>query len=231
MPKVIPFEVKQQAEELKKQGYTNKQISEELGVSDRWCKTHLKHITPDEEKIMSTLYEKSKSKDAVSKNEISKSFDLYSLPEDEALKQLNSKVKKIRSKGSDYVVRPDWMAPSFARHITDAVVQTSLVLEDRCNEEAYFLWLELKESCTEEQLKTLPSVSKIKNAMMSLASTSTSGRKKSYVKLKNWLDSLYKTVYALENRNSEQKVISLSDIAYQSRFKPVDLSDLEDNMY
>lgn len=231
MPKVIAFEVRQKAEELKQQGFTNKEISEQLGVSDRWCKTHLKHITADEDKIMSKLYEKSKTKEAVSKGEISKNFDLYNLPEDEALKQLNNKVRKIRSKGSDHIVRPDWMSPSFARHITDSIVQTSLLLEDRCNEEAYFLWLELKESSTEDQLKTLPSVSKIKNAMMSLASTSTSGRKRSYVKLKNWLDSLYKTVYALENRNSEQKIVSLQDCAYNSKIKAVDLSDLEDSIY
>ena len=223
MAKAITLEFKEKAETLRSQGLTYKAIAEQLDVSENWCKVNLRLVVKHNDKLIENLCEKSKSTKGVSKGEIAKAFDIYSMHKQDGVKVLNSQVKKIRSKDKKNIVRPDWMVPDVARFMTDEIVETSLVIDDRCNESAYALYCDLKEAGFKDQ--DLPSVSKIKHAMFGIAAGMSSTSPGSTERLANWLESLYKTANELSVRNTKTKV----SIAKQPEI--FDFSDIEEFIY
>ena len=224
MSKKISIEVRNKATALRQQGKTYKEISEALNISERWCKANLSNITKTEDEIFNSLCEKSKTPTGVSKSEVAKSYSLYELPKEEIHKVLNSKVKKIRAKDKvQNIVRPDWMLPDMAEYITQQVLDNSIILEERCNEAAFELWCALK--VVKQDTSKIPSVSKIKSAIMSIAATACSTAPGSTERLKNWLYSLEKTAVELGKRNPEVKVKVLK------KSDTLDTQDLEDFMY
>lgn len=221
MPKVISQEQKDKAKSLREQGLSYKEIAVQLELSERWCKINLVDVVKKEALLVDELCTKSKSNHGVSKGEVAKAFNIYDMSREDGVKVLNSKVKQIRSKDKkNNIVRPDWMVPDMARLVTRQVIETSLILEDRCNEASFELWCYLKSSGCKED--TLPSVMKIKSAMMSIASGACSTAPGSSKRLSNWLDSLVKTADALSVRNKQVKV------KVSNKLTMPDVSDIED---
>lgn len=202
MPKVISKETLDKALVLRKQGASLSQIAQQLDVSEWWCKKNLKNVESEVKRKYESLYKKSKTSAGVSKTEVAQELDIYELPEKEVSKSMNSAVRRIRSNSKENVVRPDWMVPEVSMFVTNQVVQASMDIEDRCNEEAFLLYCTLKANTPEDKHNELPSVKKIKAAMLSLAMATVATGKNSSSKLTSWLESLYKTAYALEQRNS-----------------------------
>ena len=224
MPKPISKEIKEQAVSLRESGLSYSQIAQQLQVSERWCKTNLKGIESKVKKKFEILYDKSKTSTGVSKTEVAQELDIYELPEKEVSKSMNSAVRRIRSNSKENVVRPDWMVPEVSMFVTNQVVQASMDIEDRCNEEAFLLYCTLKANTPEDKHNELPSVKKIKAAMLSLAMATVATGKNSGSKLTSWLESLYKTAHALEQRNSGTSIkVQNSATMHQQYF-----DDLED---
>lgn len=212
MPKIISEETAKKAKELRKQGLTFDQISQELDISKTWCKTNLKNISSEKTDRIRKLAEKARSSSGVSKGEIFKELELSQLNEEDAHKQLSNSVKTIRRKGKDCIVRPNWMMPEFSEYITKAVIETSMLLEDRCHDQAIELRESLLESCeTEEQKQKVPSVLMLKQAILSIGVVSVSTRPGTSTRLQNWLESLHNSAVALGNRNVSSVVESKSE--------------------
>lgn len=218
MPKLISQEQKDKAKSLREQGLSYKEIAVQVGLSECWCKVNLSDVVKKEALLLDELCTKSKSNQGV---KVAKAFNIYDIPKEDGVKVLNSKVKLIRKKDKkNNIVRPDWMVPDMAQMITQEVIETSLVLEDRCNEAAFELWCHLKGSgCKPE---TLPSVLKIKNAMMSIAAAACSNAPGTKKRLQNWLDSLASTADALSVRNEQVKV------TVTGKYMIPDMSDIEE---
>jgi hypothetical protein len=207
LPKVITKETALKAEELRAAGFAYKKIASMLEISEIWCKKNLKHVENKLKKKYEVMYTKSKTNSGISKSEIGSELNIYSLPEQEVSKSMNSAVRRIRSNNKQNVVRPDWMLPEAARFMTDSVVRVSMDIEDRCHEEAYYLYSVLKEYTDPSKHNALPSVRKIKSAMIALTMAAVSTQKNSGTKLSSWLESLYRTANVLEQRNTDTKVM------------------------
>ena len=206
MPKVITKETEQKATELREAGFAYKQIAAMLDISEWWCKQNLKHVENKLKKKYEVMYTKSKTSTGISKSEIGSELDIYNLPEQDVSKSMNTAVRRIRSNNKENVVRPDWMVPEVARFMTDEVVRVSMDIEDRCHEEASYLYYVLKEATEQDKHHELPSIRKIKGAMVALAMGAVSSQKNSGTKLTSWLESLYNTANKLEKRNTNMKV-------------------------
>ena len=222
MPKVITEELKQKAIHLREEGMSYRNISLELDISERWCKTNLKQVENKLKKKFQNLYDKSKTSSGVSKTEVAQELEIYDLPETKVSKSMNTAVRRIRSNNKENVVRPDWMLPEASMFMTNEVVRASMDIEDRCNEEAFLLYCTLKANTEPEKHNDLPSVRKIKAAMLGLAMAAVSTQKNSGSKLSSWLESLYKTANELEQRNAGVK------IKVSTKTQPENFSDLEE---
>lgn len=226
MPKVITKETEQKAIELREAGFAYKQIATMLDISEWWCKQNLKHVENKLKKKYEAMYTKSKTSTGISKSEIGSELDIYNLPEQNVSKSMNTAVRRIRSNNKENVVRPDWMVPEAARFMTDAVVRVSMDVEERCHEEASYLYYVLKASTEQEKHHELPSIRKIKGAMIALAMGAVSSQKNSGTKLASWLESLYNTANKLENRNANMVISVKNSEQAQKGFK-----DLEEFMF
>lgn len=225
MPKVITEELKQKAAHLREDGMSYKNISLELDISERWCKTNLKQVENKLKKKFQNLYDKSKTSSGVSKTEVAQELEIYDLPEARVSKSMNTAVRRIRSNSKENIVRPDWMMPEASMFMTNEVVRASMDIEDRCNEQALLLYGMLKANTEVEKHNELPSVRKIKTAMLGLAMATVSTSKNSGSKLSSWLESLYKTANELEQRNAGIK-IKVSSKTHQEQF-----NDLEEYVF
>ena len=226
MPKVIAKETEQKATELREAGFAYKQIAAMLDISEWWCKQNLKHVENKLKKKYEAMYTKSKTSTGISKSEIGSELDIYNLPEQDVSKSMNTAVRRIRSNNKENVVRPDWMVPEAARFMTDAVVRVSMDIEDRCHEEASYLYYVLKAATEQDKHHELPSIRKIKGAMVALAMGAVRSQKSAGAKLSLWLESLYNTANKLEQRNVSMKIsVNKSSVA-QEGFK-----DLEEFMF
>jgi hypothetical protein len=227
MPRKISEEVVSKAVSLKLRGMTNMQIAEELGVSVDWCKRTLKTMTQNLDTDYDKVYLKSRRNEGISKGEIIEDLGLKELPDKERSKALQRNVRRIRANNKKNLVRPNWMHPNFAKMATTWVIESSMVLEERCNEQAVELLFNMKVSCSENQHHELPSVKQIKAAMLGLASASVEQRTGASAKLENWLQSLHRTSTELVNRNTQYDVTAedkvLTDV--------LDFEDLADFMY
>lgn len=224
MPKVITKETAQKAVELREAGFAYKKIADMLDISEIWCKKNLKHVENKLKKKYEAMYTKSKTSTGISKSEIGSELDIYNLPEQDVSKSMNTAVRRIRSNNKENVVRPDWMVPEAARFMTDAVVRVSMDVEERCHEEAYYLYIVLKEGTDSSKHNKIPSVRKIKSAMIALSMAAVSSQKNSGTRLSSWLESLYRTANQLEQRNSETKVM----LEKKQKTKYETFSDLEE---
>lgn len=226
MPKVIAKETEQKATELREAGFAYKQIAAMLDISEWWCKQNLKHVENKLKKKYEAMYTKSKTSTGISKSEIGSELDIYNLPEQDVSKSMNTAVRRIRSNNKENVVRPDWMVPEAARFMTDAVVRVSMDVEERCHEEAAYLYYVLKESTEQEKHHELPSIRKIKGAMIALAMGAVSAQQSAGAKLSLWLESLYNTANKLEQRNAGMKISVNKSVNVKEDFK-----DLEEFMF
>lgn len=227
MPKIIPVELKSKANEMKLNGFTNIEISKETGLSLDWCKKNLKESSRVIRDEYEKLYEKSKRNTGVSKKEIVSDLNLKELPEQERVRKLQKTVRRVRANNKKNLVRPNWMHPNFAESITNSVIESSMVLEERCHEQALELHYKMKISCNKEQELHLPTVQQIKSVISGLTSASIEHRVGSTAKLQSWLDSLHKTAQELCNRNKQESLPSDIVVGCDAD----DFSDLEDFMY
>lgn len=227
MPRKISEEIVSKAVALKLKGKTNVEIAKELGVSVDWCKRTLKTMTQNLDTDYDKVYLKSRRNEGISKGEIIEDLGLKELPDKERSKALQRNVRRIRANNKKNLVRPNWMHPNFAKMATTWVIESSMVLEERCNEQAVELLFNMKASCSENQHHELPSVKQIKAAMLGLASASVEQRTGASAKLENWLQSLHRTSTELVNRNTQYDVTAedkvLTDV--------LDFEDLADFMY
>ena len=194
----ISDSTKQQAVVLRQQGLTYAEISKQLGISLGWCKANLADVLSQDKQKFQKLYTKGKSNRGVSRTEVFTELELATKQDKEQQKLMNSAVKRIRANNKANIVRPDWMLPTAARFCTDSIVALSMDIEERSHEEAYRLWYLLSNSGLDEPV---PSVTKIKSAIIGLAMAAVNPSKGSRQKLSNWLDSLYKSANYLEERN------------------------------
>ncbi len=219
MSKIINLD---KAIKLRQQGNTFEEISKLLNVSKRWCSTHLKGIKTEKAESIDKLSRKAKSKQGVSKSEIFEELNLSSTDSaEEASKLLNRTVRTIRRKSTEHIVRPDWMLPEHSLFITNMVIANSIALEEKCNEQALEIRHTLLKAIPASKHKEIPSVLKLKNAIMSLSAASVSTRSDSGAKLSNWLESLHKTAVSLEKRNPASiiaETISTSDFEIEEDF-------------
>lgn len=220
--KQIPESIKQQAIALRQQGLSYAEISTKLNISVDWCKRNLKVVKQAEKQKFEQLYTKGKSNRGVSRTEVFNELELAQQDEKDHNKLMTSAVKRIRANNKENIVRPDWMLPTAARFCTDSIVNLSMDIEDRCHEEAYSLHKQLQALDTKEPI---PSVLKIKTAILSLSFAAVNPNKTGAQKLSNWLDSLYKAANALEQRNTQSEVKSIAK-STASNF-----DDLEHLMY
>ena len=218
----ISDNTKQNAVVLRQQGLTYSEISKQLGISLGWCKANLADVLSQEKQKFQKLYTKGKSNRGVSRTEVFTELELATKQDKEQQKLMNSAVKRIRANNKANIVRPDWMLPTAARFCTDSIVALSMDIEERSHEEAYRLWYLLSNSGLDEPV---PSVRRIKSAILGLAFAAVSQHSHSQSKLSSWLDSLYKSVNALEERNQQQVLIDTVSTA------SLDFSDLEDFCY
>ena len=218
--KRVSDSTKQSAIELRKQGKTYQEISQELTLSLDWCKRNLKDVLSEEKERFQKLYQKGKSTRGVSRTEVFSELELGSKKDKEQQKLMNSAVKRIRSNNKDNIVRPDWMIPSLARFCTDSIVSLSMDIEERCHEEAYRLYSILSNSDLNEPV---PSVMKIKSVILGLAMAAVNPNKGSKNKLSNWLESLYVSANKLEQRSLRTEVKAIKT---QTRELPDDLDFL-----
>lgn len=205
--KQIPSQTKEEAVALRQQGKTYAEISEQVGVSLDWCKRNLKSVRQEEKLKFEALYAKGKSSTGVSRTEVFNTLNLSAQDKSQHNKLLSSAVKRIRANNKENIVRPDWMIPTAARFCTDTIVGLSMDIEERCDEEAYQLHNQLRQLDSSEPV---PSVQKIKAAILGLALASVTPNKASGTKLHNWLESLYRATNALEGRNAQQSISELT---------------------
>ena len=227
MPKKISNEVLQQAQELRIQGKSYKEISSELSVSLSWCWHNLKTAQQENKDVIDSLEKKSKSNRGVSKGEIAKAVDMNQSKE--ALKKDVQKLsQRIRKRSKENLVRPNWMTPEFATFITDSVVNESMAAEQRMHEQATELRAILLDNCTsKEQEDSIPSVFALKSAVATLTYTMTNQSSKAGSILGNWLESLYNTAVKLEKRNTQEEVV----VKVVPFVLPSDLQDLDELAY
>ncbi len=223
--KQIPESIKQQAIALRQQGKTYVEISKELQVSLDWCKRNLKLVQQKSRQDFNELYTKSKSNTAVSRSEVYQKLDIGTKENKLQNKLMTSAVRRIRANNKQNIVRPDWMIPQLARFCTNSVVQIGMEVEERCNEEAFDLYLSLKASLPEDQHNTIPSARKIKAAMIGIAMAACSTQPCSTAKITSWLDSLYNAVNALEARNDKIEPTTTSKLTVP------DFDDIEQYIY
>ena len=94
------------------------------------------------------------------------------------------------------------MMPEFSEYITKAVIETSMLLEDRCHDQAVELRESWLKSCeTEKQKEKVPSTLVLKQAILSIGVVSVSTRPGTSTRLQNWLESLHNSAVALGGRN------------------------------
>ena len=227
MPRKISEEVVSKAVSLKLKGMTNTQISKELGVSVDWCKRTLKVMTQNLDTDYDKLYLKSRRNEGISKGEIIEDLGLKELPDGERGRALQRNVRRIRANNKKNLVRPNWMHPNFAKMVTNWVVESSMTLEERCNEQAIELLFNMKAVCPENRHHELPSLRQIKAAMLGLASASVEQRTGASAKLENWLESLHRTSTELVNRNTQYDFITEDKVSTDV----MDFEDLADFMY
>lgn len=227
MPRKISEEIVSKAVALKLKGKTNVEIAKELGVSVDWCKRTLKTMTQNIDTNYDKVYLKSRRKEGISKGEIIEDLGLKELPDKDRSKALQRNVRRIRANNKKNLVRPNWMHPNFAKMTTNWVIESSMVLEERCNEQAVELLFNMKASCSENRHHELPSVKQIKAAMLGLASASVEQRTGASAKLENWLQSLHRTSTELVNRNTQYDVTSEDKVPTDV----LDFKDLADFMY
>lgn len=226
MPKHIPQEVKDEAVELRKRGFSYAEISDKTGVSTRWCKNHLKDVKNTLQEKYNNLYTKSKRKEGLSKAEIIQDMEYKLLPEQDLKEKLHATIRRVRANSKENIVRPNWMHPNFAVDMTNEVIMASMTLEDRCHDMAMELHYKVKSACTQKQLEHLPSVSQLKSAILGMSSTSVSQRGDATSRLNSWLESLHNTSVELSKRNQTDKIpecLTPND--------SLDYQDLADFMY
>lgn len=222
--KSVDESTRQQAIALREEGLTYRQISVQLNIGLDWCKKNLKHCTATEKEKFNKLYAISKTDSAVSKSEIYEELEINELPEQEQGHKVTSAVKRIRANNKLNIVRPDWMLPTSARFCVDSVVGLSMDIEDRCHEEATRLRSTLIHNTSDKQQHSIPSIRNIKSAILGLSMAAVSNQKHGSSKLSNWLESLYTTANALEQRNPS-KVVEVHKNSID------EFSDVESMMY
>lgn len=203
MPKKISEETKQKAIALREQGKTYKEISELLCISEIWCKRNLGDTETLRSKVFNDMLLKSKSKQGISKGQISSTLGLYDLPSNEAIQILNNTTAKIRREDKQNIVRPDWMHPKMALYVHKQVMQEVLALDSRLQEQSQNVLKAMQEVCnTEEDFNMLPTVNQIKNAILGITSSIASNKPGSKNRLANWTKSLSETSAKLAAKNN-----------------------------
>ena len=188
---------------MREQGKTYKEISVLLSISEVWCKQNLKQTETLRSKLFNDMLIKSKSKQGISKGQISSAMGLYDLPSNEAIQILNNTTAKIRREDKQNIVRPDWMHPVMAKYVNDQVMQEVLNLDTRLHEQAHNILYSMQKVCvTQEDKDMLPNVGQIKNAILGIASGISSSKPGSRSRLSNWTASLADTSVKLEAKNS-----------------------------
>lgn len=131
---------KQKALELREQGKTYQEVSDELGCSLGWCKANLKGIKRKDisDEDYSNLVSKGRSYDCITKGEIiSKvnvaSNDNYKEYNKEALLTTNRVRRKLAKEG-DVIVRQAWIHPARAKFSYDNMLMYINMLNDVLDE-------------------------------------------------------------------------------------------------
>lgn len=126
--------------ELREQGKTYAEISDELGCSVAWCKSNLKGTKKKDikEEDYIALIDKGRSFDCITKGEIlgkvlvDKTED-YKDQSKEMLKTTN-RVKRKLAKEGDVIVRQAWIHPARARFSYNNMISYIDALNDRLDE-------------------------------------------------------------------------------------------------
>jgi hypothetical protein len=228
MPKKISEETKQQAHALREQGLTYKEISDILPVSLIWCKRNLAETETLRSKIFNSMLEQSKTKEGISKGQISSELGLYDLPSNTALKILNNTTARIRKEDKENIVRPDWMHPRMATYINRKINEEVLTLEQRLHEQAEDVLYAMEQECkSQTDLDMLPTVGQIKSAILSLTTAMCSSKAGSRTKLSNWTKSLADTSEKLATKNKQIEPTDEFCVGMEEAI----LTDLEEEMY
>lgn len=129
---------RQRAVALKESGLTNKQVAQELGCSEAWCKINLrgvkkKDIEPED---LFYLQEKGKGKDCITTGEIySKLLPVAETKDQKKEKQLALRRTKDRLKeDKEVIIRQAWIHPQRARFSYNNMLCYINDLNDRLNE-------------------------------------------------------------------------------------------------
>jgi hypothetical protein len=228
MPKKISEETKQQAHALREQGLTYKEISDLLDISEDWCKRNLTKIETLRSKLFNSMLKQSKTKEGISKGQISSKLGLYDMPSDKAIKILNNTTARIRKEDKENIVRPDWMHPRMATYINRKINEEVLTLEQRLHEQAEDVSYAMEQECkSQTDIDMLPTVGQIKSAILSLTTAMCSSKAGSLTKLSNWTKSLAETSNKLKEKN---KVLEPTD-DFCIDVEESTFSDLEQEMY
>jgi predicted transcriptional regulator len=138
-----------QAQKLREEGCTYKEIAQTLGCSEAWCKQNLKSVVKNskDDEILTQAIELAQSTNGVTNIEIRKLIrTLYTNTyckedkqrEDKIFNRIKSKLRKM----DGCVVRPYWLQPQQASESFTALMQATKLISDRIEEEvAYFIHL------------------------------------------------------------------------------------------
>ena len=141
---------KEKAVELRKQGLTYKQIAEEIGCSEVWCKKNLASVVMDKEAEDAEILEKclmiAKTNRGITTQQILKlamkkeDYDMTATALKEHKKAILRKYK-TKIKAAEGIVRPQWMVPEAA----NASFRKMLDLVNELDERMYESVLEFRE--------------------------------------------------------------------------------------
>lgn len=167
MPKKIDVETKEKAIQLRKSGFSYASISEKLGVSVVWCKTHLSNIESSSDTKFKELLKKSKSQKGVTVSEVAGTISREGIGEQQFCNKLQNTISKIRKESEDNIVREDWMLPKFAEELNKRMTSVSFDLDNRLQEEVELLINDLiKSHPTKFKEGATPCASKIKQKII-----------------------------------------------------------------
>ena len=129
---------KQKAVELKESGLTNKEVAQELGCSEDWCKRNLKGIKKKdiEPEDFEYLKEKGKGKSCVTTGEIyNKLLPIAEAQDIKKAKKLALRRTKDKLKeDKEVIIRRAWIHPERARFSYDNMIMYINDLSDRMDE-------------------------------------------------------------------------------------------------
>lgn len=133
---------KQLAQQLREEGCTYKQIAQQLGCSEDWCKRNLKQVVKNnkDEEIYNSAVSLAQTNNGITNIEIRKLIQAahkhsYSKEDKQQEDKVFNRIKARVRKTEGCIIRPYWLQPQNAQQSFIALMQSTQLISDRIEEE------------------------------------------------------------------------------------------------